>query len=109
MASSGPVLIAAGGTGGHLFPAEALAHALKRRDLAVHLVTDERAARYGGAFPADAVHVIKAATPTGGNLLARAWAVLTLIGVGLFVLVSIAERLLLPWYHTEQRDALTRR
>ena len=80
MASNGPVLIAAGGTGGHLFPAEALAHALKRRDLAVHLVTDERAARYGGAFPADAVHVIKAATPTGGNLFARAWAVLTLIG-----------------------------
>src|SRR5437588_834058 len=80
MASNGPVLIAAGGTGGHLFPAEALAHALKRRDLPVHLVTDERAARYGGAFPADAVHVIKAATPTGGNLFARAWAVLTLIG-----------------------------
>jgi UDP-N-acetylglucosamine--N-acetylmuramyl-(pentapeptide) pyrophosphoryl-undecaprenol N-acetylglucosamine transferase len=80
MASNGPVLIAAGGTGGHLFPAEALAHALKRRDLPVHLVTDERATRYGGAFPADAVHVIKAATPTGGNLFTRAWAVLTLIG-----------------------------
>jgi UDP-N-acetylglucosamine--N-acetylmuramyl-(pentapeptide) pyrophosphoryl-undecaprenol N-acetylglucosamine transferase len=80
MASSAPVLIAAGGTGGHLFPAEALAHALARRDVPVHLVTDERATRYGGAFPAEAVHVIKAATPTGGNILARAWAVLTLIG-----------------------------
>ena len=80
MASSGPVLIAAGGTGGHLFPAEALAHALARRDVAVHLVTDERATRYGGAFPAEAVHVVKAATPTGGNIFARAWAVLTLIG-----------------------------
>jgi UDP-N-acetylglucosamine--N-acetylmuramyl-(pentapeptide) pyrophosphoryl-undecaprenol N-acetylglucosamine transferase len=79
MASSGPVLIAAGGTGGHLFPAEALAHALTRRDVPVHLVTDERATRYGGAFPAEAVHVIKAATPTGGNIFARAWAVLTLI------------------------------
>src|SRR4051794_33042518 len=80
MASKAPVLIAAGGTGGHLFPAEALAHALKRRGLPVHLVTDERATRYGGAFPADAVHVIQAATPTGGNLFTRAWAVLTLIG-----------------------------
>jgi UDP-N-acetylglucosamine--N-acetylmuramyl-(pentapeptide) pyrophosphoryl-undecaprenol N-acetylglucosamine transferase len=80
MASSAPVLIAAGGTGGHLFPAEALAHALSRRGASVHLVTDERATRYGGTFPADAVHVIKAATPTGGNLFARAWAVLTLIG-----------------------------
>jgi UDP-N-acetylglucosamine--N-acetylmuramyl-(pentapeptide) pyrophosphoryl-undecaprenol N-acetylglucosamine transferase len=80
MASSAPVLIAAGGTGGHLFPAEALAHALMRRDVAVHLVTDERATRYGGAFPADAVHVVKAATPTGGNPFTRAWAILTLIG-----------------------------
>jgi UDP-N-acetylglucosamine--N-acetylmuramyl-(pentapeptide) pyrophosphoryl-undecaprenol N-acetylglucosamine transferase len=80
MASSGPVLIAAGGTGGHLFAAEALAHALARQDVPVHLVTDERATRYGGAFPAEAVHVIKAATPTGGNIFARAWAVLTLIG-----------------------------
>jgi UDP-N-acetylglucosamine--N-acetylmuramyl-(pentapeptide) pyrophosphoryl-undecaprenol N-acetylglucosamine transferase len=80
MASKAPVLIAAGGTGGHLFPAAALAHALARRDVPVHLATDERATRYGGAFPAEAVHVIKAATPTGGNLFARAWAVLTLIG-----------------------------
>jgi UDP-N-acetylglucosamine--N-acetylmuramyl-(pentapeptide) pyrophosphoryl-undecaprenol N-acetylglucosamine transferase len=80
MASSAPVLIAAGGTGGHLFPAEALAHALARRDVPVHLVTDERATKYGGTFPASAVHVIKAATPTGGNLFARGLAVLTLIG-----------------------------
>jgi ABC-type nitrate/sulfonate/bicarbonate transport system permease component len=41
--------------------------------------------------------------------LFAAMGVLTLIGVGLFALVSVAERLLLPWYHTEQRDALTRR
>jgi ABC-type nitrate/sulfonate/bicarbonate transport system permease component len=41
--------------------------------------------------------------------LFAAMLVLTLIGVGLFVLVSISERLLLPWYHGERRDALTRR
>jgi UDP-N-acetylglucosamine--N-acetylmuramyl-(pentapeptide) pyrophosphoryl-undecaprenol N-acetylglucosamine transferase len=50
MAINGPILIAAGGTGGHLFPAEALAHALARRAMPVHLVTDERATKYGGAF-----------------------------------------------------------
>ena len=41
----GPVLVAAGGTGGHLFPAEALAAVLGQRGIPVHLVTDRRAAR----------------------------------------------------------------
>jgi len=59
---SGSVLLAAGGTGGHLFPAEALAAALAQRGVAVELVTDARAARHAGAFPASAVHVIPSAT-----------------------------------------------
>ncbi len=43
--TKGIVLLAAGGTGGHVFPAEALAHELKARGYAVHLVTDSRAER----------------------------------------------------------------
>jgi UDP-N-acetylglucosamine--N-acetylmuramyl-(pentapeptide) pyrophosphoryl-undecaprenol N-acetylglucosamine transferase len=70
-----PILLAAGGTGGHLFPAEALAHALAARGAAVELVTDERALAYGGSFPARAMHTIPSATPRGGSLLARAQAV----------------------------------
>ncbi|WP_181702539.1 undecaprenyldiphospho-muramoylpentapeptide beta-N-acetylglucosaminyltransferase [Chthonobacter albigriseus] len=58
----GTVLITAGGTGGHLFPAEALAHELKRRGHAVHLATDHRATNYGQEFPADGVHLIASAT-----------------------------------------------
>src|SRR5258708_39286477 len=42
------ILLAAGGTGGHLFPAEALGVALIRRGLRVRLVTDARALRYSG-------------------------------------------------------------
>ncbi|TDX63184.1 UDP-N-acetylglucosamine-N-acetylmuramylpentapeptide N-acetylglucosamine transferase [Methylosinus sp. sav-2] len=78
---SAPFLLAAGGTGGHLFPAEALAHALRARGLEVELVTDERALRYGGEFPARALHTIASATPRGGSVFAKATAIATL-GVG---------------------------
>ena len=43
--SKGIIMLAAGGTGGHLFPAEALAHELKALGYSVHLVTDSRAER----------------------------------------------------------------
>jgi len=77
------VLLAAGGTGGHLFPAEALAHALGARGIEVELVTDERALRYGDSFPARAMHTIPAGTPRGGSLFKRAEALAQLaLGVG---------------------------
>jgi len=78
MSDERPIIVAAGGTGGHLFPAEALSKALGARGLAVELVTDERAEKYGAAFPARAIHKIAAATPRGGSILARAGAILTL-------------------------------
>lgn len=62
MDNKGIILLAAGGTGGHLFPAEALAHELKASGYSVHLVTDSRAERYAGRFPADEVHVVPSAT-----------------------------------------------
>lgn len=62
--------LAAGGTGGHLFPAEALAHAMIARGWTVDLVTDERASRYAGSFPAREVFEVKSATLASKNPIA---------------------------------------
>ena len=90
--SPAPVLVAAGGTGGHLFPAEALAAALIRRGITVHLATDRRAARYGGAFADDAVHVVASATLRGRNPVAVAKTV-TALGVGVYQANGLIGRL----------------
>ncbi|KQY99976.1 UDP-N-acetylglucosamine--N-acetylmuramyl-(pentapeptide) pyrophosphoryl-undecaprenol N-acetylglucosamine transferase [Pseudolabrys sp. Root1462] len=64
------VLLAAGGTGGHLFPAESLAVALNKRGVAVDLATDVRAAHF--EFPARNVHLIPSATLRGRDPVALA-------------------------------------
>lgn len=87
----GPILLAAGGTGGHLFPAESLATVLKARGYRVELVTDHRALNYGGAFPAEAVHTVAAATPTGGSLRAKLKSALTL-GKGTLQAIGLLRR-----------------
>jgi UDP-N-acetylglucosamine--N-acetylmuramyl-(pentapeptide) pyrophosphoryl-undecaprenol N-acetylglucosamine transferase len=76
-----PVLVAAGGTGGHLFPAEALAAVLTGRGIAVHLVTDRRAARFGGAFTDQTIHVVASATLRGRNPIANPIAMTRTIAV----------------------------
>src|SRR4029450_13130724 len=53
MDNAPPIPLAAGGPGGHLFPAEALGVELIKRGLRVRLATDARALRYSGLFPPD--------------------------------------------------------
>lgn len=70
-ATGAPIVIAAGGTGGHLFPAEALAQELVRRGHVVILVTDERGAAYVEGFPVGKIIRVRAATFAGRELLGR--------------------------------------
>jgi UDP-N-acetylglucosamine--N-acetylmuramyl-(pentapeptide) pyrophosphoryl-undecaprenol N-acetylglucosamine transferase len=75
---SGPLIITAGGTGGHMFPALALAAELERRGRTVALACDERGARYlpegMEAFP------VKASSPSG--TLAKRWSGISRLGWG---------------------------
>lgn len=71
--SKAPLLIiAAGGTGGHMFPAQALAEAMLRKGWRVKLSTDARGARYTGGFPhVVQVEQIASATFARGGVLAK--------------------------------------
>ncbi|MGI9371628.1 MAG: undecaprenyldiphospho-muramoylpentapeptide beta-N-acetylglucosaminyltransferase [Hyphomicrobiales bacterium] len=65
--TKGAVVLAAGGTGGHLFPAQALAEELVRRGYLVHLMTDPRVREFGSKFPAAQIHEI----PSGSISLSK--------------------------------------
>lgn len=66
------LIIAAGGTGGHMFPAQALAEAMVRRGWRVTLSTDARGARYAGGFPHIVdVREVSSATFSRGGIAAK--------------------------------------
>jgi len=78
----GPVVLATGGTGGHVFPAEALAGELEARGLPFTLVTDSRGRQWQGALSRRPIHYIHSASPTG-SLRERMMAMFSL-ALGLF-------------------------
>ena len=72
MAQQPLLMIAAGGTGGHMFPAQALAEMMTERGWRVKLSTDARGARYAGGFPKSVtVEEVVSATFARGAMLAK--------------------------------------
>src|SRR6267154_1113532 len=86
------ILLAAGGTGGHLFPAEALGVELIKRGFRVRLATDSRALRYSGLFSADMIDVVPSETVRGRTpwSLART---AVMLGYGTAVALNLVRRL----------------
>src|SRR6266576_1949151 len=86
------ILLAAGGTGGHLFPAEALGVELIRRGLRVRLATDSRALRYSGLFSKEMIDVVPSETVRGRAPWSLAYTGITL-AVGTGVALNLMRRL----------------
>src|SRR6202051_2373575 len=86
------ILLAAGGPGRHLFPAEALGVELIRRGFRVRLATDSRALRYSGLFSRDTIDVVPSETVRGRTpwSLARTG---VLLAAGTAVSLNLMRRL----------------
>ncbi|MBU2982877.1 UDP-N-acetylglucosamine--N-acetylmuramyl-(pentapeptide) pyrophosphoryl-undecaprenol N-acetylglucosamine transferase [Lentibacter algarum] len=66
------LIIAAGGTGGHMFPAQALAEQMLRGGWRVKLSTDARGARYTGGFPHSVeIEQVSSATFARGGITSK--------------------------------------
>ena len=92
MSGKAKVLLAAGGTGGHMFPAGALAEQLKDADYEVHLATDKRGMAYVSNLTPMELHQIPAATPYSGGLMALPMRIITLV-VSLLASIILVIRL----------------
>jgi UDP-N-acetylglucosamine--N-acetylmuramyl-(pentapeptide) pyrophosphoryl-undecaprenol N-acetylglucosamine transferase len=92
MTTSPLILLAAGGTGGHLFPAEALAVELMKRGMRVRLATDARALRFSGLFSHDMIDVVPSETVRGRDpwSLARTG---VMLAAGTAVALNLMRRL----------------
>lgn len=89
--SSSLILLSAGGTGGHMFPAAALSQDLVSRGYRVEIVTDNRGKKYSHIFNGLPVHVISAGT-LGKGIVGKVKGVAAL-GVGMVQARSIVDRL----------------
>lgn len=79
MSAARTVLLAAGGTGGHMFPAEALARELLARGVRPSLMTDRRGAAVPAALSSIEIHRVRAGGVASGSTVKRAVGVASLL------------------------------
>jgi UDP-N-acetylglucosamine--N-acetylmuramyl-(pentapeptide) pyrophosphoryl-undecaprenol N-acetylglucosamine transferase len=91
MSAAPYILLAAGGTGGHVFPALSLAEELRAKEFDVRFVTDQRGRRYFDDLHTEHVHILPAATVYGGGVIKLPWRMVKLV-LGIFVAFVILLR-----------------
>lgn len=89
---TGPIVIAAGGTGGHVFPALALARGLTGADLPTVFVTDRRGGSFGSEFADIPSYTVRAGALAGRGLLGTVRGIADLV-LGVFQARALLRRL----------------
>jgi UDP-N-acetylglucosamine--N-acetylmuramyl-(pentapeptide) pyrophosphoryl-undecaprenol N-acetylglucosamine transferase len=84
------IVLSAGGTGGHLFPAQALAAELTRRGRKIVVMTDARGVQYPTYFPGAKIEIVPSATFAGGlSLVTAPFKILAGIAIGMAKLIRL--------------------
>lgn len=86
------IVLTAGGSGGHVFPAEALAKELTTDGAEISFITDRRGNSFSGRFPDSKEYRIFAGAYAGKPLLKKLWA-LFLMGAGILQSVLILRKI----------------
>ncbi len=81
------IVIATGGTGGHMFPAASFAEIILRKNKKITLITDKRGAEFKGIFAKHPIHKIRASSPSG-NIFKRIYGLVNL-SIGFFQAFSV--------------------
>lgn len=85
------IVLSAGGTGGHLFPAQAMAGELGRRGHAIVVMTDARFKNYATAFPGARIETVPSAAFSDRSILGLMASPFEIVGGIVMSLIKLAR------------------